>query len=64
MDFLRRLVDSRYGDLLILRKDTCLLFSQGGICAVQESGGPKIPWREGRTDGFEHHDTLTDGRLP
>jgi cytochrome c peroxidase len=40
------------------------LWTLAGVCAIQESGGPKIPWREGRTDGFEHHDTLTDGRLP
>jgi cytochrome c peroxidase len=55
-------VDFRYGDLSTRQQR--ILTSQGGICAIQESGGPKIPWREGRTDGFEHHDTLTDGRLP
>lgn len=40
------------------------LWTLAGVCAIQESGGPSIPWRAGRTDGFEHHDTLTDGRLP
>ena len=39
------------------------LWTLGGVAAVQESGGPKIPWRPGRIDGFSHHVT-PDGRLP
>lgn len=39
------------------------LWTLGGVVAVQESGGPTIPWRAGRIDGFEHHVT-PDGRLP
>lgn len=39
------------------------LWTLGGVCAVQESGGPVVPWRPGRIDGFEHHVT-PDGRLP
>lgn len=30
---------------------------------MQEAQGPKVPWRPGRIDGFEHHVT-PDGRLP
>ena len=29
------------------------LWTLGGVAAVQESGGPTIPWRPGRIDGFE-----------
>ena len=39
------------------------LWTLGGVVAVQESGGPTVPWRPGRIDGFEHHVT-PDGRLP
>ncbi|ORX40127.1 heme peroxidase [Kockovaella imperatae] len=39
------------------------LWTLGGVCAVQESGGPTVPWRPGRIDGFSHHVT-PDGRLP
>ncbi|WWD04925.1 cytochrome c peroxidase, mitochondrial [Kwoniella europaea PYCC6329] len=39
------------------------LWTLGGVAAVQESGGPTIPWRPGRIDGFEHNVT-PDGRLP
>lgn len=39
------------------------LWTLGGVVAIQESGGPVIPWRPGRIDGFEHHVT-PDGRLP
>lgn len=39
------------------------LWTLGGVCAVQECGGPVVPWRPGRIDGFEHHVT-PDGRLP
>jgi len=39
------------------------LWTLGGVAAIQEMAGPKIPWRPGRIDGFEHHVT-PDGRLP
>ncbi|CAI8495041.1 unnamed protein product [Hanseniaspora opuntiae] len=39
------------------------LFTLAGVVAVQEMGGPKIPWRYGRVDG--DIDTLPEnGRLP
>ncbi len=30
------------------------LWTLGGVVAVQESGGPTVPWRPGRIDGFAH----------
>jgi len=39
------------------------LWTLGGVCAIQEMGGPKIPWRPGRIDGFAAQAT-PDGRLP
>lgn len=39
------------------------LWTLGGVCAVQEMGGPKIPWRPGRSDKEAEHCT-PDGRLP
>lgn len=39
------------------------LWTLGGVCAVQEMAGPKIPWRAGRIDGYEK-DATPDGRLP
>jgi len=39
------------------------LWTLAGVCAVQEMGGPKIPWRPGRVDGFSVNAT-PDGRLP
>lgn len=39
------------------------LWTLGGVCAVQEMGGPKIPWRPGRSDRLEEH-CAPDGRLP
>ena len=39
------------------------LWTLGGVTAVQEMGGPKIPWRPGRIDGFAAQAT-PDGRLP
>ncbi|THH28380.1 hypothetical protein EUX98_g5799 [Antrodiella citrinella] len=39
------------------------LWTLGGVTAVQEMGGPKIPWRPGRIDGFAVQAT-PDGRLP
>lgn len=39
------------------------LWTLGGVAAIQETGGPTIPWRPGRIDGFEVNQT-PDGRLP
>jgi cytochrome c peroxidase len=39
------------------------LWTLAGVVAVQEMGGPVIPWRPGRTDGTEANCT-PDGRLP
>ncbi|KAI4517710.1 heme peroxidase [Schizophyllum commune Loenen D] len=39
------------------------LWTLGGVAAVQEMGGPKIPWRPGRVDGTAEKAT-PDGRLP
>ncbi|OWZ61950.1 cytochrome c peroxidase, mitochondrial [Cryptococcus neoformans] len=39
------------------------LWTLGGVCAIQESGGPTIPWRPGRIDGYAAQVT-PDGRLP
>lgn len=39
------------------------LWTLGGVAAVQEMQGPRIPWRPGRIDGFEANVT-PDGRLP
>jgi len=39
------------------------LWTLGGVAAVQEMAGPKVPWRPGRVDGFAEHVT-PDGRLP
>ncbi|EIN11520.1 heme peroxidase, partial [Punctularia strigosozonata HHB-11173 SS5] len=39
------------------------LWTLAGVAAIQEMGGPKIPWRPGRIDGFAK-DATPDGRLP
>ncbi|CAA7260719.1 unnamed protein product [Cyclocybe aegerita] len=39
------------------------LWTLGGVAALQEMAGPKIPWRPGRIDGFAAQAT-PDGRLP
>ncbi|KAF8149457.1 cytochrome c peroxidase [Crassisporium funariophilum] len=39
------------------------LWTLGGVAAIQEMAGPKIPWRPGRIDGFAIQAT-PDGRLP
>ncbi|KAG8761051.1 heme peroxidase [Ceratobasidium sp. 423] len=39
------------------------LWTLGGVVALQEMDGPKIPWRPGRIDGFAK-DATPDGRLP
>ncbi|CUM65285.1 uncharacterized protein PRCAT00002920001 [Priceomyces carsonii] len=40
------------------------LWTLGGVCAVQESGGPKIPWRPGRKDLTDRKRVPENGRLP
>ncbi|KAJ1972706.1 heme peroxidase [Dimargaris verticillata] len=39
------------------------LYTLGGVVAVQEMGGPQIPWRPGRSDATANKCT-PDGRLP
>ncbi|SSD58763.1 related to Cytochrome c peroxidase, mitochondrial [Saccharomycodes ludwigii] len=39
------------------------LFTLGGVVGIQEAGGPKIPWRSGRTDEPDS-DVPDNGRLP
>ncbi|KAK1222048.1 heme peroxidase [Marasmius sp. AFHP31] len=39
------------------------LWTLGGVAAIQEMGGPKVPWRPGRIDGTAEKAT-PDGRLP
>ncbi|ANB13229.1 Ccp1p [Sugiyamaella lignohabitans] len=39
------------------------LYTLGGVVAIQELGGPTIPWRAGRVDQAESA-TAPDGRLP
>ena len=39
------------------------LWTLGAVTAVQEMGGPHVPWRPGRIDGFAAQAT-PDGRLP
>eukprot|EP01117_Protostelium_nocturnum_P003396 TRINITY_DN143_c0_g1_i1.p1 TRINITY_DN143_c0_g1~~TRINITY_DN143_c0_g1_i1.p1 ORF type:complete len:403 (+),score=152.91 TRINITY_DN143_c0_g1_i1:90-1298(+) len=39
------------------------LWTLAGVCAIQQMGGPTIPWRPGRVDGYEG-DVTPDGRLP
>ncbi|GLB37005.1 putative peroxidase family protein [Lyophyllum shimeji] len=39
------------------------LWTLGGVAAIQEMAGPKIPWRPGRIDGYAK-DATPDGRLP
>lgn len=41
------------------------LWSLAGVCAIQELGGPTIPWRPGRVDVDEKtYNATPDGRLP
>jgi cytochrome c peroxidase len=39
------------------------LWTLGGVAAIQEMGGPIVPWRPGRIDGYAK-DATPDGRLP
>ncbi|KAG2175374.1 hypothetical protein INT43_001021 [Umbelopsis isabellina] len=40
------------------------LWTLAGVCAVQELGGPTIPWRPGRQDALDGKSCTPDGRLP
>lgn len=40
------------------------LWTLGGVCALQELGGPDVPWRPGRKDAEDFHACTPDGRLP
>ncbi|CAO3646719.1 unnamed protein product [Cunninghamella echinulata] len=40
------------------------LWTLAGVCAIQELGGPQIPWRPGRIDGLNAESCTPDGRLP
>jgi len=40
------------------------LWTLAGVCAVQELGGPTIPWRPGRQDADDGTSCTPDGRLP
>ncbi|MBW0527862.1 hypothetical protein O181_067577 [Austropuccinia psidii MF-1] len=40
------------------------LWTLAGVAAVQELGGPKVPWRPGRQDGVGPENCTPDGRLP
>ncbi|GAA5802443.1 hypothetical protein HPULCUR_007908 [Helicostylum pulchrum] len=40
------------------------LWTLAGVCAVQEAGGPTVPWRAGRQDALEATSCTPDGRLP
>lgn len=40
------------------------LWTLGGVVAVQEAGGPKIPWRAGRKDNPDKSRIPNPGRLP
>jgi cytochrome c peroxidase len=40
------------------------LYTYAGVVAVEEAGGPKIPFRLGRTDKEDGSTSPPDGRLP
>ena len=40
------------------------LWTLAGAVAIEELGGPVIPWRPGRKDAVDEKDTVPDGRLP
>lgn len=39
-------------------------FNGAGVVAIQEMGGPVIPWRPGRSDAASEASCPPDGRLP
>jgi len=40
------------------------LWTLSGVVAVEHMGGPKVPWRPGRSDKLDGSTTVPDGRLP
>lgn len=40
------------------------LWTLAGVVAIEEMGGPKIPWRPGRSDASDGTACTPDGRLP
>jgi cytochrome c peroxidase len=40
------------------------LWSLAGVVAIQEMGGPTIPWKPGRSDAIAAESCTPDGRLP
>jgi len=40
------------------------LYTLAGVVAIEKLGGPKIPWRAGRSDSMDIADVTPDGRLP
>lgn len=40
------------------------LWTLGGVCAVQQTGGPTIPWRAGRVNCDKNPDVPPNGRIP
>lgn len=40
------------------------LWTLAAVVAIEEMGGPKVPWRAGRKDAVDAKDTVEDGRLP
>ncbi|KAJ2992400.1 heme peroxidase [Globomyces sp. JEL0801] len=40
------------------------LWSLAGVVAIQEMGGPTVPWRPGRSDAVDEKACTPDGRLP
>eukprot|EP00210_Caulerpa_lentillifera_P000998 g961.t1 len=40
------------------------LWTLAGVVAIEEMGGPTIPWRPGRTDAADNSACTPDGRLP
>lgn len=40
------------------------LWTLGGVVAVQEAGGPRVPWRAGRVNATDRSQVPPNGRLP
>jgi cytochrome c peroxidase len=50
--------------LLFLELSYADLWTLAGAVAIEELGGPSIPWRAGRTDAVDGSACPPDGRLP
>jgi cytochrome c peroxidase len=53
-------IKAKYGERLSYAD----LWSLAGVAAIQEMGGPNIPWRAGRADAVSGEACTPDGRLP